>query len=127
MVDDEYNITGIIDWELAIVTSKGAAFQSPLLTYHLGELYRQGLSTPSEEETRFARCLREKGPNELAGLAVKKLHFRVEMIIDTDPCERDNFVGLFGGWWKASNGAEDFDWDVWRKEALEKYGNMPSK
>src|SRR5438045_2070128 len=31
MVDDEYNIIGIIDWELAILGPKSAAFQSPLL------------------------------------------------------------------------------------------------
>lgn len=124
LVDNDYNITGIIDWELAISTSKGAAFQSPLFLYDLGELYEQGLSTPSEDEKRLSKILREeKGAVELSALVEKKLHFRVDQIIETDPWEGEMFKSLFGGWWKAAHGVETFDWDTWYKEALDKYGD----
>ncbi|KAI0159980.1 hypothetical protein GGR52DRAFT_563798 [Hypoxylon sp. FL1284] len=124
LVDENYNITGIIDWELAISTSKGSAFQSPLLLYNLGELYGEGLSTPSEEGRRLSKILREeKGAVELSVLAEKKLHFRVEQVIEADPCEREQFESLFGGWWKLTNGVETFDWDTWYKKALEMYGD----
>lgn len=124
LVDDDYNITGIIDWELAIFTSKGSAFQSPLLLYNLGELYHKGLSTPSENEKRLSKILREeKGAVELAILAGQKLHFRVDQVIETDPWDRQNFVRVFSGWWKVANGVETFDWDMWYKQAQDKYGD----
>ncbi|KAI0491206.1 hypothetical protein F4859DRAFT_508994 [Xylaria cf. heliscus] len=86
LVDDNYNITGIINWELAISTSKGPAFQSPLLRYNLGEFYHEGLSTPGEDEKRFSNILREeKGAIELSALAEKKLHFRLDQVIEADP------------------------------------------
>ena len=124
LVDNDYNITGIIDWELAILTSKGSAFQSPLLMYNLSELYHKCLSTPSEDEQRFSRILwEEKGTIELSVLADQKLHFRVDQVIETDPWDRENFVRVFSGWSKATNGLETFDWDTWYKQALAKYGD----
>ncbi|KAI0543866.1 hypothetical protein F4679DRAFT_577314 [Xylaria curta] len=124
LVDDDYNITGIIDWELAISTSKGSAFQSPLLLYDLGELYGEGLSTASEDEKRLSKILREeKGAVELSALAEKKLHFRVEQVIEADPWGREQFESLFGGWWKVANGVQTFDWDTWYKKALDMYGD----
>ncbi|TRX96856.1 hypothetical protein FHL15_002162 [Xylaria flabelliformis] len=124
LVDDDYNITGMIDWELAISTSKGSAFQSPLLLYNIGELYGEGLSTPSEDEKRLSKILREeKGAVELSALAEKKLHFRVEQVIEADPWGREQFESLFSGWWKVTNGVETFDWATWYKKALDMYGD----
>ncbi|KAI0536799.1 hypothetical protein GGR58DRAFT_514303 [Xylaria digitata] len=123
-VDDDYNITGIIDWELAISTLKGSAFQSPLLLYNLGELYHKCLPTPSEDEKRLSKILwEEKGAVELSALAEKKLHFRVDQVIEADLWERQRFVSLFCGWWKVANGVETFDWDTWYKKALDMYGD----
>ncbi|KAJ2906478.1 hypothetical protein MKZ38_001459 [Zalerion maritima] len=124
LVDLDYNITGIIDWELAIVTAKGAAFQSPLLMYNLGELYHEGLSTPSENEKRFAKILQEETKShELSALAAQKLHFRVDQVIETNPEDRKHFASVFSGWWKAATGEQAFDWDTWHREALGKYGD----
>jgi hypothetical protein len=123
LVDDEYNITGIIDRELAIVTAKGAAFQSPLMLYNLDELYNQGLSTPSEDEKRFSKALQKKGLQELSALSDKKLHFRVDQVIETDPENLQIFTSVFCGWWKVMNGGEEFDWNTWHRQALEKYGD----
>jgi len=124
LVDDEYNITSIIDWELALVTAKSSAFQSPLLLYDLDELYHKGLSTPSEDEKRLSKFLREeRGSIELFEMAEQKLHFRVEQVIEADPGDRINFERVFSGWWKISQRVEVFDWDSWYKQALEKYGD----
>jgi hypothetical protein len=65
----------------------------------------------------------EKGAVELSELAEQKLHFRVDQVIETDPWDRQNFVRLFSGWWKVTNGVETFDWDTWYKQALDKYGD----
>ncbi|KAK2751868.1 hypothetical protein FQN54_008540 [Arachnomyces sp. PD_36] len=123
LVDDEFNITGVIDWELATVGCKASAFQSPIFMYDLSELYDEGLSTPSADEKRFAAALREKGGDELAGLAAQKRFFRLDQCIETDPFNREDFLLLFAGWWKDVKGVETFDWDAWRKDALEKYGD----
>ena len=96
---------------------------SQSMMHNLGELYGQGLSTPSEDENTFARILREETKSlELAALAEQKLHFRVDQVIETDTEGRD-FASVFGGWWKAATGNKAFDWDTWRGEALEKYGD----
>jgi hypothetical protein len=121
LVDNDYNITGIIDWELATLTSKSSAFQSPLVMYDLGELYDQEISTPSQDEKRFSQILREKGEIVLAGFAEVKLGFRVDQVIETDPEDKISFRSLFAGWWKIAYGTERFDWDEWYKEALKKY------
>ncbi|KAI1816552.1 kinase-like domain-containing protein [Poronia punctata] len=124
LIDDDYNITGIIDWELAIFTAKSAAFQSPLMLYNLGEIFDEGLSTPSEDEKRLSKILREEeGAAELSTLAENKLHFRVDQVIEADPWNRENFVAVFSGWWKAAHGVEVFDWETWYKKALEMYGD----
>jgi len=94
------------------------------MLYNLSELYHKGLSTPSDDEKRFSEILRkEKGADKLSILAEQKLHFRVDQVIETDPWDRQNFVRLFSGWSKASNGMETFDWDTWYKQALDKYGD----
>lgn len=123
LVDDNYNITGIIDWEFAIVTSRSSAFQSPLLLYNLGELNHQGLSTPSKDEKQLSRILQQKGQVKLAALAEQKLHFRVELVLEADPLALERFKRMFSGWWKVAYGMGVFDWDEWYKEAREKYGD----
>ncbi|KAF4996594.1 hypothetical protein FDECE_12363 [Fusarium decemcellulare] len=124
LVDLDYNITGIIDLELAIVTAKGAAFQSPLLLYNLGELYHEGLSTPSEDEKRLAKILQEETKSdELSALVAQKLHFRVDQVIETNPEDGKNFTRVFSGWWKAATGEQAFNWDMWYRNALDKYGD----
>jgi len=106
-VDDDFNITGITDWELSIVTSKSSAFQSPLLMYSLGELYG-GSSAPSKDEFRLDSILRGKGATDLAGLSAGKLPFRIDLVLETNT-SNDDFRGLFGGWWSIINNGKIFD------------------
>jgi hypothetical protein len=92
--------------------------------YNLGGLDDEGLSTPSEDEKRLSKILREeKGVVELSASAEQKLHFRVDQVIETDPWDRQNFEGLFSGWWKVTSVLETFDWDTCYKKALYRYGD----
>ena len=119
LVDEEYTITGVIDWELAILAPKSSAFQSPLLMFNPGHIVEKGLLTPSEEESRFCRILsEEKGRGDLSALTAQKLHFGFEQCTDIVPSDCF-FVETVGSWWKAMTGTETFDWESWRKEALE--------
>ncbi|WWC96662.1 hypothetical protein V866_003534 [Kwoniella sp. B9012] len=48
--DDEGNLTAILDWEMAFVTTKAEAFSSPLFCYHTNAPYeRQDLHTVREK------------------------------------------------------------------------------
>ncbi|KAL2889320.1 Protein kinase-like (PK-like) [Ceratocystis lukuohia] len=84
---------GIIDLELAIITAKIAAFQSPLLLYDLGELYHEGLSTPSEDEKHLAKILQEETKSdELSALVVQKQHFGVDQVVETNAEDGENLT-----------------------------------
>ncbi|KAI9055645.1 hypothetical protein LZ554_000589 [Drepanopeziza brunnea f. sp. 'monogermtubi'] len=124
LVDDNYSITGVIGWELSITAHKASAFQPPLLMYDVCQLYYEGLSAPSEDEIRFMRELEAHGASILAEYAVQKLHFRLEMILETDKNNRDRFVDIFGGWWKLTKGKEVFEWDTGYEEAKREYSGM---
>ncbi|KAJ8109021.1 hypothetical protein ONZ43_g6252 [Nemania bipapillata] len=115
LVDDDYNITGIINWELAISVSKASAFQSPLLFYDLNELYHKGISWSSQDEMRLSRILREKGAAELATLAEDKQHFLVDQLIEADLWEREKFLSLLSGWWMEITAMKTFDWHEWNR------------
>ncbi|KAI9675960.1 MAG: hypothetical protein M1829_003198 [Trizodia sp. TS-e1964] len=122
LVDDEYNITGVIDWESAIVSPNYSAFQSPLLLFDLVEVYQRGLSTPSLEEAKFAGILKENGHEGLAKLASQKLGFRLEQCIMEDPYS-PHFIPLFSGWWKIVQSPKEFEFESWRAAAFKKYGD----
>ncbi|KKF96873.1 hypothetical protein CFO_g758 [Ceratocystis platani] len=90
---EERNFDRIIDLELAIITAKIAAFQSPLLLYDLGELYHEGLSTPSEDEKHLAKILQEETKSdELSALVVQKQHFGVDQVIETNAEDGENLT-----------------------------------
>ncbi|KAI9752046.1 MAG: hypothetical protein M4579_005774 [Chaenotheca gracillima] len=123
LVDDDYNITGIIDWELAVLAPKHSAFQAPLLMYDLGDVYDECVSTPSLDEQRFVQILSdEKGRHDIAACAVRKFYFRLEQCIETDPHD-PNFTSVFEGWWRLVKGVGTFEWGAWRKDALNEYGD----
>ena len=123
LVDDNYNLTSIIDWDFAILAPKSSAFQSPLLVNDLGLLLKEGQLVLSEDELRFTRILREWNKrDDLASLAAQKLFLGFQECIKTDSSHWV-FVQTFSVWWKAVTGTETFDWNTWRIEALDKYGD----
>ncbi|KAI9829013.1 MAG: hypothetical protein M1832_000036 [Thelocarpon impressellum] len=123
LVDDAYKITGIIDWELAVIVPARNAFQSPLLMYDLGDIYDDQNLHPSPEEQCFAQILRDAGHDSLATWAAQKVSFGYEQCLDTDPHRWDDIVASFAGWWKAATATDTFDWPAWREEAVKKYGD----
>lgn len=86
LVDDAYNITGIIDWKFAILAPKPSAFQSPLLMNDLNLQMEKGLSVPSDDDLRFSRILRDSnGRDDLAVLAEQKLVLAFELLSASRP------------------------------------------
>jgi hypothetical protein len=65
LVDESFNIVGIIDWEWTRTVSKEEAFSSPCIMWPVGGFY-EGSNELSGEEVWFVEIFRERGRNDLA-------------------------------------------------------------
>ncbi|PGH08981.1 hypothetical protein GX51_01038 [Blastomyces parvus] len=65
LIDDEYNITGLIDWEFASAEAKELAFSSPCMMWPVGQFY-DGDNSLANEEIRFAATFEQRGRPDLA-------------------------------------------------------------
>jgi len=69
LVDEEYNITGMIDWEFASTEAKEVAFSSPCMLWPVGKFY-DGSNQLSDDELLLARIYADKGRNDLADIVL---------------------------------------------------------
>ncbi|KJK60920.1 hypothetical protein P875_00042903 [Aspergillus parasiticus SU-1] len=67
MVDDELNITGIIEWQMASVVPASEAFRLSLMTVEMGDIYN-GESSLTIHDHALSRSLNEKGAADLADI-----------------------------------------------------------
>jgi hypothetical protein len=119
MVDDELNIIGIIDWQMARVVPASEAFGPSLVTAKMGDIY-DGVSSLNIHDEALARFLNAKGAAELAGIMSKDEKLRRFFFgLDVD-LPWDETLLLIRGIWTAS-GLEDTDWKAWKVEMLERH------
>ncbi|KKZ61955.1 hypothetical protein EMCG_03574 [[Emmonsia] crescens] len=106
LVDDDYHITVLIDWEWSYTASKAAAFKSLGRRKTLTEFY-EGLSG----RILWMLFTREE--------CVICLNSAVDMILLIGRC----FVGLFKGLRKAlsDDGDDALEWENWREIVLRHY------
>ncbi|KAK3380340.1 hypothetical protein B0T24DRAFT_190915 [Lasiosphaeria ovina] len=124
LVDDAFNIVGIIDWEWTQTVSREEAFSSPCLMWPVGRFYR-GDNELSGDEDRFAAMFRERGRPDLADLVVqgRKVQ-RFFFAFGPGGGAHDSqktFEDLFDGLRSAFAGKDRGGWDEWKAEALERY------
>lgn len=121
LVDSDYNITGIIDWEWAYTESKSEAFKSPIMLLPANDFYN-GDNSIGEEESTFANILENKGNKGLAEIVRngRVLH-RFQFCCGYDFADWDGFLGLFQGLRKALNKDADLGWEDWKRSALQEY------
>ncbi|KAJ5182929.1 hypothetical protein N7492_000545 [Penicillium capsulatum] len=100
MVDEELNIIGIIDWQMARVVPAGEAFGPSLVTAEMGGIYN-GRSSLIVHDLALAHFLKAKGA---AGLAD---------IMKTLP--------LIRGIWTAFGVDKDTEWKSWKVDMLGKH------
>ncbi|KAK2740301.1 hypothetical protein FQN57_006181 [Myotisia sp. PD_48] len=120
LVDDNYNVTGVIDWEWAYTTSMSAAFNSPVGFLHVSEFYK-GVTNIGDDELKFVEILESKGYNNLAN-AVRNgraYHF-FEFCCGYDLSDWNGFLGLFQGL-RTALGDEQSSWEIWKEAALDRY------
>ncbi|KAK7413994.1 hypothetical protein QQX98_007105 [Neonectria punicea] len=97
LVDDDFNITGIIDWEWAHTASPAHASNSPIGFLPVGDFYR-GSNSLSDDEVVFARLLEDKGHGDLAQFVWNgRLQHRFAFCCGYDLADWDGFLGLFRG------------------------------
>jgi len=126
LVNEAFDIIGIIDWEWTRTASKAEAFSSPCMLWPIGKFY-DGFNELKAGEMRLAEILRERGRGDLAGYGEngRKVQ-RFFFCLGTEGAYDDEktFAALFMGLQRAF-GFEDADWAVWKGEALEKARNDP--
>lgn len=122
LVDDEFNITGIIDWEWAHTAPPAHAFNSPIGLLPVGQFY-DGAVELGEDEVVFARLLEGKGHQDLADCVWKgRLQHRFAFCCGYELSDWNGFLGLFRGLRVAAK-TEDahLGWDEWKASALLRY------
>lgn len=67
LVDDQYNITGIIDWEFASAEAKELAVSSPCMMWPVGNFY-DGSNVLAEDEENFAAIFEQRGRRDMAAI-----------------------------------------------------------
>ncbi|KAK1595586.1 uncharacterized protein LY79DRAFT_546829 [Colletotrichum navitas] len=126
LVNESYDIVGIIDWEWTRTATKVEAFSSPCMMWPLGKFY-EGSNELAPEEMRLAEIFQERGREDLSnyvllGRKVQRFFFALGPESSSD---RQTFLDLFVGL-KMAFGFEGEPWEGWEKwkgKALLKWEN----
>ncbi|PWY78928.1 hypothetical protein BO83DRAFT_461149 [Aspergillus eucalypticola CBS 122712] len=120
LVEGDYNITGIVDWEWAHTDSKTEAFKSFVMLFPISDFY-DGVNTVGEDESTFADTLEAKGNNGLAEIVRNgRLLHRFQFCCGYDFADWEGFLCLFQGLRNALNIDADMSWVDWKMNALER-------
>ncbi|KAL4802315.1 hypothetical protein BDV18DRAFT_166963 [Aspergillus unguis] len=121
LVDNDFNLTAIVDWEWAHTDSSSFAFNSPIMLLPVAEFY-DGANYIGEDEEFFAKTLESKGHPDLANIVRKgRVVHLFKFCCGYDLGDWEGFLGLFQGLRQALNSDGDLDWNAWRDKALDEY------
>ncbi|KAK1770869.1 hypothetical protein QBC33DRAFT_575839 [Phialemonium atrogriseum] len=121
LVDDDFNMTGIIDWEWAHTEPPAHAFNSPVGLLPVADFY-SGANDLGEDEIVFARLPEGKGRQDLADFVWNgRLQHRFAFCCGYDLVDWDGFLGLFRGLRDVVKVDDGLDWDDWKSLALHRY------
>ncbi|KAL3469723.1 hypothetical protein BJX99DRAFT_240795 [Aspergillus californicus] len=119
MVDEELNVTGIIDWQMARVVP-AEAFGPSLVTAGMGDFY-DSLSSVTIHDRALARLLKQKGEDDLADIMCRNEKLRRFFFgLDVD-FSWDETLLLIRGIWATFGIERDTDWNSWKTELLQRY------
>lgn len=122
MINDSFDIVGVIDWEWTQTVSRAEAFSSPCMMWPVGKFYN-GSNELAAEELRLADIFRERGREDLAHCVLggrRVQRFFSELGVDGSFSDRKTFLDLFMGLRRAFGSGGG--WEMWRSEALERWG-----
>ncbi|KAG6284998.1 hypothetical protein E4U46_006331 [Claviceps purpurea] len=129
LVNDDFDIVGIIDWEWCSTAPREQAFSSPQMMWPINAFY-DGSNELAEEELFLARVFRERGREDLAscvlhGRKVQRLIYALgPLVVDADKKTLSClFVGLKRAFEendiKTDGEGEEDEWETWKAKALE--------
>ncbi|KAG6053906.1 hypothetical protein E4U17_004241 [Claviceps sp. LM77 group G4] len=129
LVNDDFDIVGIIDWEWCQTASREQAFSSPCMMWSISAFYN-GSNQLTEEELLLARVFRERGREDLAscvlhGRKVQRLLFALDPLTAYE--DSKTLSSLFIGLKRAFDGHDcktdgqgvEYEWETWKGKALE--------
>jgi hypothetical protein len=118
-VDDEHNITGIIDWEFASTESKPFAFSSPCMMWPVGGYY-EGINPLSAEEMEFANMFRSLGRKDMAQIILQSRKYQRFMFLlgTAVSVERKEFEDLFQALRQTLDGQSIELYSVWKSAMI---------
>ncbi|CAG7973466.1 unnamed protein product [Penicillium salamii] len=122
LVNDSFDIVGVIDWEWTQTVSKAEAFCSPCMMWPVAEFYN-GLNELAADELRLAAIFREKGREDLAACVLegrKVQRFFFALGSESSFLDMQTLSYLFAGLRRAFN-FEDEDWEAWKSKALKEW------
>lgn len=123
LVDDEFRIVGIIDWEWAQTTTQSEAFAAPLYLLDVG-LYYSGSNKLNPKEVEFASILKKRGEVGLAEHVYGgRVAHRLAHCVGADSGDIEDlpnhFMGLLRAVFPGRNEGET--WEQWREGAMMMY------
>jgi hypothetical protein len=122
LVDEEFNITGIIDWEWAYTAPKDEAFTSPLAFLDAQDFF-SGVDVLSDKEHILTEFLDEYGLGEAVKCGRKHQRFRYCVGYALYDWDWDGYTALFAALRKTFGVDEGLSWEEWKQVAMERYGN----
>lgn len=121
LVDEHFNVTGIIDWEWAHTASPSHAFNSPIGFLPVAEFYG-GKNSLGDDEIVFAGLLEKKGYEDLARFVYNgRLQHRFAFCCGYDLADWDGFLGLFRSLREAIAVDDGLEWNEWKAVALDRF------
>ncbi|KAL3463552.1 hypothetical protein BJX64DRAFT_298933 [Aspergillus heterothallicus] len=119
MVDEELNVVGIVDWQMARVVPADEAFGPSLVTAEMGDIYN-GFSSVTIHYRALARLLKEKGADDLADIMCKNEKLRRFFFgLDVDFSWDETLLLIRGIW--ATFGTERHRLEDMKTEMLQHY------
>jgi aminoglycoside phosphotransferase (APT) family kinase protein len=115
LIDEDYNITGIIDWEFATIETKKSAFSSPCMMWPVSEYYA-GSNELSPEECEFARMFQHCGREDMAQMILQGRAWQRFLFFlgSAKPPPYDDFSNLFQGLRRSFKGENIGSYSEWR-------------
>ena len=122
MVDDDLNIVGIIDWQMARVVPATEPFGPSLVTADMKNIY-DGASCLTTHDLVLGEYLKARGEDVLADIMGRdeKL-WRFFFGLDVD-FSWDETLMLIRGIWVAFGMDRDTDWTTWKMDMIMQYAN----
>lgn len=123
LVDNDFQITGIIDWEFASTEPKVFAFSTPCMLWPVGDFY-DGKNELSAEEIEFAQIFEARGREDMARIVRESRKMQRFTFFNGGGVSRDleEFQALFTGLRTAWARKDDqlSSYDDWKREASER-------